>query len=576
MRYGLESNMSAKYILEFLENENIEDSKVFGYLKCNKDEALILRSMLHSFIHGNSESTAFEILRNINGCENPMEMLHLMDLFKNLLSLGWIRTIGGELSTIELVNSAFFLSGDFLRLFDSIGAHVKTDKVVPYANGLDYLNDQFLVLDIMHDILLLRKESYNSPLLAQNIEKLSSVENRIRKRLSMTKDSIVVETIFDEYKLDRNEKIIFLSILKEEYSPSESERRDFNYLMNLISKNNEEKIKNRCLLDDDSRLLENGLLECDVMFGGNRSFYIADSILKKIANRTTKRASRKINIQALIDDQDIFEFLEPKYKLDDVVLNKDTRGLLDSLLKQMDAKVLSHLRAWGIRDKNKDIESKIIFYGAAGTGKTMTALALAKSLKKQVLSFDCSKILSMYVGESEKNVRKIFDTYNDIRVKSKQTPIMLLDEADQFLSTRSLYTSGADKMHNQMQNIFLEQIEKFDGILIATTNLLETIDSAFSRRFNYKIEFKKPNHQERKQLWSKMLPKNAPYDNGFNIDVLSEYVLTGGQISIIIKNVAFYVASLSKPLFTTDVFINEIKREMSSNFDGSREMGFNI
>ncbi len=113
----------------------------------------------------------------------------------------------------------------------------------------------------------------------------------------------------------------------------------------------------------------------------------------------------------------------------------------------------------------------------------------------------------MYIGESEKNVRNIFDKYNEIKEQTKTEPILLLNEADQFLSSRSSGTgSSADKMHNQMQNIFLEQIERFDGILIATTNLLENLDKAFSRRFNYKIEFVKPNHEQRVELWKKLIP----------------------------------------------------------------------
>jgi len=103
-----------------------------------------------------------------------------------------------------------------------------------------------------------------------------------------------------------------------------------------------------------------------------------------------------------------------------------------------------------------------------------------KSMKKRVLSFDCSKILSKYVGESEKNVRNMVDKYKELSLKTKSQPMLLLNEADQFLSSRSIEAnSGVDKMHNRMQNIFLEQIEKFDGILVATTKLLETIDPVF-------------------------------------------------------------------------------------------------
>jgi SpoVK/Ycf46/Vps4 family AAA+-type ATPase len=181
----------------------------------------------------------------------------------------------------------------------------------------------------------------------------------------------------------------------------------------------------------------------------------------------------------------------------------------------------------------------------------------------------------MYVGESEKNVRKIFDTFYELSEKTKTEPILLLNEADQFLGARSSGTiTGADQMHNQMQNIFLEQIENFRGMLIATTNLLENIDKAFSRRFNYKIEFKKPEEKQRKRLWELMLPSDAPYEKKFDIAALASYALTGGQINLIIKNSAYKVAVRKKPLFRTEDFIEEIHKEKDANFDGEKSMGF--
>jgi len=255
-------------------------------------------------------------------------------------------------------------------------------------------------------------------------------------------------------------------------------------------------------------------------------------------------------------------------------LNEKTRKTLEIILKQMDKKVQNLLKTWGIKTSKK-IEAKILFYGYPGTGKTMTAVSLAKTLKRPILSLDCSKILSMYVGESEKNVRKIFDDFKEIASKSKSEPILLLNEADQFLSSRTTSAiSSADKMHNQMQNIFLEQIERFDGILIATTNLLENIDPAFSRRFNYKVEFKKPNFAQRVELWKKMLPKNAEYEEDFNIEKLAKYNLTGGQINLIVKNTAYKVAIKDKPIFTIKDFVEEIQKELSASFEGSKEIGF--
>lgn len=181
----------------------------------------------------------------------------------------------------------------------------------------------------------------------------------------------------------------------------------------------------------------------------------------------------------------------------------------------------------------------------------------------------------MYVGESEKNVRNIFDKYYEIKDRSKTEPILLLNEADQFLSSRTTTSaSGSEKMHNQMQNIFLEQIERFDGILIATTNLLETLDKAFSRRFNYKIEFKKPNEIERELLWEKLLPENLPLEENFDTKKLISYELTGGQIELIIKNTAFKIATEDDPIFKVKDFKEQIEKELKGNFDSENKVGF--
>jgi len=129
-------------------------------------------------------------------------------------------------------------------------------------------------------------------------------------------------------------------------------------------------------------------------------------------------------------------------------------------------------------------------------------------------------------------------------------------------------------MHNQMQNIFLEQIEGFSGVLIATTNLLENIDSAFSRRFNYKVKFEKPNFNQRIELWKKIIPQNAPLSKDIDIKELAKHSLTGGQIDLIVKNTAYEVATKQNPIFTQEDFIKNIKKELKGNFDSDKVMGF--
>ena len=574
-----------KFLIDFLENQKVEESEVFDQLKCGLDEARILQLLSRKFIAGQEDCMVLDLLQELYGTEDYAYVNHL-DKVKVLLELGWVIQHSftplkiNDLSHLELLNTAIALTPSFLKLLEEGSLEMTLPDIKPYADHLEYLQDQFFRIELYQKMSAIRHNVHEHSLGINRIQnKLELLEKRIEERISQTDQAVVLDRFFKQKKLDPKEQVIFLALLKEEYSAGEANLREMNTLIDLISLDEYERIKNRSLLEDGSRVLSDEIMDYEEMlnpFGGiTRAFYIVDDVLQSIIHPQKKKKASRLKLDMLIKEQDIFELVEPGTSLEDVVLNPKTEETLHNLMRQVDKEVVSRLHAWGIKEKKSGIDARIIFYGPPGTGKTMTAHSLAKSLKRQVLSFDCSKILSMYVGESEKNVRKIFDTYADLSSRTKSEPILLLNEADQFLSSRSSGVgSSADQMHNQMQNIFLEQIEQFEGMLIATTNLLENIDSAFSRRFNYKIEFKKPNRQQRYQLWEMMLPVNAPFEEGFDAQKLSEYGLTGGQINLIIKNTAYTVATREEPLFTMADFVAEIEKERSGNFDSEKSMGF--
>ena len=575
-----------KNVIEFIETKNITKLDIYTHLKCEIEEVRILQYLTKQYIIAVDNLIVIDILSEFYDIKK-YEHLDKIYIIKNLLELGWIiqnnfsPTKISELSQLELINTPVKLSNSFLKLLEVGSLDLILPEITEYSDHLEYLQDQFFKVDLAQQLNIIKNNfDENSPNANRLRSKLLLLENRIKERVDTTTTNIMLEDFFCDNELNNQEQMIFLALLKEEYAGSDESIRDMNSLIALVSSDDYEKIKYRSLLEESGNLISNNLIDYDEMltpFGGiNRNFYIPEQILYKISHPIKKEnRQRKIKLDMLIREQELFELIEPKKFMDDVVLNDKTKKTLDLLLQQVDKKVIDRLKKWGIKDKKKSIDARIIFYGPAGTGKTITALALAKSLKRQVLSFDCSKILSMYVGESEKNVRKIFDEYKELCNKTKSQPILLLNEADQFLSNRiSGQISGSDKMHNQMQNIFLEQIENFDGILIATTNLLDNIDKAFSRRFNYKIEFLKPNENQRKVLWEKLLPDSLPYDDNFDITKLVTAKLTGGQIELVIKNTAYKMAIEDEPLFTTDAFIEEILKEEKSMFDKDKTMGF--
>ena len=575
-----------KEVINFIKAKNIEDTTFFAQLKCSVEEAKILQFMSKEFVNGRDTLCVIDILTEFYDTKN-YEHLEKLDLIKSLLEFGWLIQVSfdqvklSEASKLELINSNVSLSSAYLKMLENGSSDFVLPEIKNYSDHLEYLQDQFFRIDLAQQLNVVKKNfDVNSPSSNRLKSKLLLLENRIKERIKVTSNSIMLEDFFKENNLNEQEQTLFLALLKEEYSGGDGSLRDMNSLIELISSDDYEKIKYRSLLEESSTLVSKSLIDYDEVltpFGGiNRNFYIPDEVLYKISHPTKKSTSvGKIKLDTVIKEQDMFELISTTKNLDDVILNEKTKETLDLLLKQVDKDVINRLKQWGIKDKKRGIEAKIIFYGVAGTGKTLTALALAKSLKKEVLSFDCSKILSMYIGESEKNVRSIFDKYYELRSQTKSEPILLLNEADQFLSARSSgNTSSSDKMHNQMQNIFLEQIERFDGILIATTNLLENLDKAFSRRFNYKIEFVKPNKNQRIALWKKLLPSNLPLEKDFDIEELAKYELTGGQIELVIKNTAYKIAVNDNPIFKLEDFKEQITKEQKGQFDSETKVGF--
>ena len=174
-----------------------------------------------------------------------------------------------------------------------------------------------------------------------------------------------------------------------------------------------------------------------------------------------------------------------------------------------------------------------LFYGGPGTGKTESVYQLAKKTGRNIMVVDVPQLKSMWVGQSEKNVKALFDRYREQVKRAKLTPILLFNEADAIIGKRKNGAENAvDKMENSLQNIILQEMEQLDGIMIATTNLQENMDKAFERRFLYKIKFEKPDAKVRKHIWQQMIPElNEP-----DATCLAEtFDFSGGQIENIAR-----------------------------------------
>ena len=178
-----------------------------------------------------------------------------------------------------------------------------------------------------------------------------------------------------------------------------------------------------------------------------------------------------------------------------------------------------------------------LLYGGPGTGKTETVYQLARRTGRAIMPVNISEIRDKFVGETEKRIKHVFDKYRayvkESQEKDTLCPILFFNEADAIISKRSENVErSVDKMENAMQNIILQEMENLDGILIATTNLTSNLDSAFERRFIYKIELSKPSKEVKSLIWQSMMPELCEYDAD---ELAKSYDFSGGQIENVVR-----------------------------------------
>ena len=212
-----------------------------------------------------------------------------------------------------------------------------------------------------------------------------------------------------------------------------------------------------------------------------------------------------------------------------------------------------------------------LFYGAPGTGKTETVYQLARQTHRCLMKVNISDIKSKWVGDSEKNIKRIFDDYRLLAERQEDVPILLFDEADAVIGRRN---GGADsaveKMENTLQNIILQEMESLNGILIATTNLSENFDRAFERRFLYKIEFRRPSLEAMKNIWLTLLPELHKYQATI---LAKSYSLSGGQIENITRKyiIESVLIGVSPSFEKLQAYCRE---ELSMSSNNGKRIGF--
>ncbi|MCC6288288.1 MAG: ATP-binding protein [Chitinophagaceae bacterium] len=199
---------------------------------------------------------------------------------------------------------------------------------------------------------------------------------------------------------------------------------------------------------------------------------------------------------------------------------------------------------------------RALFYGPPGTGKTLTATLLGKQFNKDVYRIDLSQVVSKYIGETEKNLEKIF-----IKAEHKDW-ILFFDEADALFGKRSNVQNAHDKYANQEVSYLLQRVEDFSGLIILASNYKSNIDQAFIRRFNTIIQFPMPDAEERYKIWKSGLPQNTVLSQDANLEnIAAKYELSGSSIVNVIHYVCLKAMANENNIISKTNLLEGIKRE---------------
>jgi AAA+ superfamily predicted ATPase len=225
-----------------------------------------------------------------------------------------------------------------------------------------------------------------------------------------------------------------------------------------------------------------------------------------------------------------------KAEWENLVLPEEQKALLREITHQV-AQRNRVYDLWGFREKmNRGLGISALFTGESGTGKTMAAEVIANELQLDLFRIDLSAVVNKYIGETEKNLRKLFDAAED------SGAILFFDEADALFGKRSEVKDSHDRYANIEINYLLQRMESYRGLAILATNMKSALDKAFIRRLRFIVEFPFPGVQERIDIWKKVLPSNTPADCNLDYQRLAALSMTGGSIFNVALNASFMAA----------------------------------
>ena len=438
---------------------------------------------------------------------NPMKILEYSDDFNFLHSSG----IFGKQKSRHRMKLAG--ANDQFTINKKISEAILQNEPMPEIHE-DKITDIFELLEKLYNIGEQRDDD----------------EISTRELFKQTRELISVNLHFplinkiDQLKLSIDDSYLYLYLIWKTISGSQS--TDIGRALEGIYDNATKRVTYmQKFLSGENALIKNNLIEIiEARFFNDTEMKLtdySDNLLKECGINLFMNKKKKENV---ISPKDIpfRELIFSKSEMEQLFLLKDL--LNDEKFKETQKRL-------SVKNLPKGVTA--LLHGAPGTGKTEIIKQLAKETDRELMKVEISQSKSMWFGESEKIIKRIFTDYKAFVKECERTPILLFNEADAIISKRrEVGNSSVAQTENAIQNIILEELENFEGILIATTNLANNLDSAFERRFLFKIQFQKPDISIRARIWRSKLPFLGLQD----CNLLAEkFDFSGGQIDNVLR-----------------------------------------
>lgn len=495
----------------------------------------------------------------------------------------------------SVLDAEFILPEEIITqvLGEQKSSHHRENKSNSEQNYKTYINLYFTLVEYMERkselMSMLRHDSapnafgfleFSSP--HDNTKELNRIRYNIRKikanidEFGDIKETYPLEQVAKEFQLNWEEKLILVILLQDSLGLSAESfgaAYEGKRLLAIISDSENEMIARRPLLYKDGNLRKNKLIDVESSWSGQNilegEYFLSEPMIRRLLGdlKENNKEGNLVDDDIQTDEEErTLAILAPRFAFSDVVLEATKKKAIEIAISQQKHHTLI-FETWGFGKKIPYGHAlTMLFSGPPGTGKTMMAEAIAHSLGKKLLIANYAQIQNMYVGETEKRIVATFKKARELG------GVLLWDEADAMFYSRDM--AGHAWEHRDV-NVILQELERFQGVVILTTNRSVTLDQALERRIAIKLPFEMPGVEQRRQIWKTLMPIEAPLDASVNFDNLAEkYEISGGSIKNAILHAARYAAYRNSNIITQEDFLEGVKMEVEGGWTNLDKIGF--